>query len=69
MVTSKQARVEPRGYFPVASVDPTQSALCQICRRLGRVAEARASYRRALELARQEPERQSLARQLARLRH
>jgi len=52
----------------VPFVDPTD-ALRQICRHLGRVAEARASYRRALELARQEPERQFFARRLAGLRN
>jgi RNA polymerase sigma-70 factor, ECF subfamily len=36
-----------------------------LCRRLGNVAEARASYERALELAEQEPERRFLARRLA----
>jgi RNA polymerase sigma-70 factor (ECF subfamily) len=35
-----------------------------LCRRLGRVTEARASYERALELARQEPERHFLERRL-----
>ena len=36
-----------------------------LCRRLGNVAEARASYERALDLAEQEPERRFLARRLA----
>jgi RNA polymerase sigma-70 factor (ECF subfamily) len=36
-----------------------------LCRRLGDVAEARASYERALDLAEQEPERRFLARKLA----
>ena len=36
------------------------SARADMCRRLGRVDEARASYRRALELARLEPERRFL---------
>jgi RNA polymerase sigma-70 factor, ECF subfamily len=36
-----------------------------LCRRLGNVAEARASYERALDLAGQEPERRFLARRLA----
>jgi RNA polymerase sigma-70 factor, ECF subfamily len=43
------------------------SARADLCRRLGRVADARASYRRALRLARQEPERRFLARRLAEL--
>jgi RNA polymerase sigma-70 factor, ECF subfamily len=36
------------------------SARADLCRRLGRVAEARASYQQALTLARQEPERRFL---------
>jgi len=43
------------------------SARAEMCRRLGRTAEARASYERALGLARQEPERRFLARRLAEL--
>jgi RNA polymerase sigma-70 factor (ECF subfamily) len=43
------------------------SARADFCRRLGRTAEARASYRRALELVRQEPERRFLERRLAEL--
>jgi RNA polymerase sigma-70 factor (ECF subfamily) len=38
-----------------------------LCRRLGKNAEARASYRRALTLARQEPEQRFLERRLAEL--
>jgi RNA polymerase sigma-70 factor (ECF subfamily) len=41
------------------------SVRAELCRRLGRTAEARASYQRALELARQEPERRFLERQLS----
>ncbi len=40
------------------------SARADLCRRLGRTAEARASYQRALALARQEPERRFLQRRL-----
>ena len=40
------------------------SARADCCRRLGRVDEARAAYTRALELARQEPERRFLQRRL-----
>jgi RNA polymerase sigma-70 factor (ECF subfamily) len=40
------------------------SARADLCRRLGRVQDARASYERALSLARQEPERRFLARRL-----
>ncbi|NUP87999.1 MAG: RNA polymerase subunit sigma-24, partial [Burkholderiaceae bacterium] len=38
-----------------------------LCRRLGRAEEARAAYRRALELVRQAPERRFLERRLAEL--
>jgi RNA polymerase sigma-70 factor (ECF subfamily) len=44
------------------------SARAELWLRLGRTAEARASYQRALELARQEPERRFLERQLSGLR-
>jgi RNA polymerase sigma-70 factor (ECF subfamily) len=40
------------------------SARGELCRRLGRVDEARASYKRALSLVRQEPERRLLERRL-----
>jgi RNA polymerase sigma-70 factor (ECF subfamily) len=43
------------------------SARADLCRRLGRWAEARAAYERALALTRQEPERRFLARRLAEL--
>jgi RNA polymerase sigma-70 factor (ECF subfamily) len=43
------------------------SARAELCRRAGRVGEARASYERALGLARQEPERRFMARRLAEL--
>ena len=39
----------------------------ELCRRLGRTADARASFERALALARQEPERRLLERRLAEL--
>jgi RNA polymerase sigma-70 factor, ECF subfamily len=45
------------------------SARADLCRRLGRVEEARASYRRALALTRQEPERRFLERRLEELGH
>jgi RNA polymerase sigma-70 factor (ECF subfamily) len=44
------------------------SARADLCRRLGRTADARASYERALALVRQEPERRFLERRLAELR-
>jgi RNA polymerase sigma-70 factor (ECF subfamily) len=40
------------------------SARADLCRRLGRVEEARTAYARALELVRQEPERRFLQRRL-----
>ena len=40
------------------------SARADLCRRLGRISEARASYEKALALASQEPERRFLARRL-----
>jgi RNA polymerase sigma-70 factor (ECF subfamily) len=43
------------------------AARADLCRRLGRTAEARASYERALCLAQQEPERRFLKRRLAEL--
>jgi len=44
------------------------AARADLCRRLGRNAEARASYERALSLTEQEPERRFLQRRLAELR-
>jgi len=44
------------------------AARADLCRRLGRTADARASYERALALTRQEPERRFLSRRLAELR-
>ena len=43
------------------------AARADLCRRLGRSAQARASYQRALALVRQEPERRFLERRLAEL--
>jgi RNA polymerase sigma-70 factor (ECF subfamily) len=43
------------------------AARADLCRRLGRTAETRACYERALTLARQEPERRFLERRLAEL--
>ncbi|GIK37319.1 MAG: RNA polymerase subunit sigma-24 [Chloroflexota bacterium] len=43
------------------------SARAELCRQLGRTAEARASYQQALDLAQQEPERRFLERRLANL--
>jgi RNA polymerase sigma-70 factor, ECF subfamily len=44
------------------------SARADLCRRLGRLREARASYEKALTLARQEPERRFLAERLSELK-
>jgi len=41
------------------------AARADLCRRLGRTADARAAYQRALELTRQEPERRFLERRIA----
>jgi RNA polymerase sigma-70 factor (ECF subfamily) len=43
------------------------SARAELCRRLGRTADARAAYERALGLARQEPQRRFLERRLREL--
>ena len=43
------------------------AARADLCRRLGRTADARASYERALALSRQEPERRFLEKRLAEL--
>ena len=43
------------------------SARADLCRRLGRTADARASYERALQLTKQEPERRFLERRLSEL--
>jgi RNA polymerase sigma-70 factor, ECF subfamily len=45
----------------------THAARADLCRRLGRTAEARAAYERALRLTQQEPERRFLQRRLAAL--
>jgi RNA polymerase sigma-70 factor (ECF subfamily) len=41
------------------------AARADLCRRLGKIADARASYRRAIDLARQEPERRFLEQRVA----
>jgi RNA polymerase sigma-70 factor (ECF subfamily) len=45
------------------------AARADLCRRLGRTADARASYERALALARQEPERRFLQQRLGELKN
>ncbi len=49
----------------LADYQPAHAARADLCRRLGRTADARESYRRALELTRQEPVRRFLERRLA----
>jgi RNA polymerase sigma-70 factor, ECF subfamily len=51
----------------LASYHLAHAARADLCRRLGRTAEARASYEMALRLARQEPERRFLERRLVEL--
>jgi RNA polymerase sigma-70 factor (ECF subfamily) len=46
---------------------PAHAARAELCRRLGKTADARTSYERAISLARQGPERRFLERQLAEL--
>jgi RNA polymerase sigma-70 factor (ECF subfamily) len=43
------------------------SARAELCRRVGKIEDARVSYKRALTLAQQEPERRFLERRLAEL--
>jgi RNA polymerase sigma-70 factor (ECF subfamily) len=49
----------------LADYRPAHAARAELCRRLGRTADARNSYKRALALTRQEPERRFLERRLA----
>ena len=48
----------------LADYGHAHSARADLCRRLGRMEEAAASYRRALGLTRQDPERRFLERRL-----
>jgi RNA polymerase sigma-70 factor (ECF subfamily) len=52
----------------LANYHLAHSARADLCRRLGRFREARASYEKALALARQEPERRFLSRRLRELK-
>ena len=61
LVDALLARGELAGYHLA------HSARADLCRRLGRIADARASYEQALALARQEPERRFLERRLREL--
>jgi len=51
----------------LAAYHLAHSARADLCRRLGRMAEARASYERALALTQQDPERRFLERRLVEL--
>src|SRR5215813_9340802 len=51
----------------LADYSPAHSARAELCRRLGKSGDARASYERALRLTRQEPQRRFLERRLAEL--
>jgi RNA polymerase sigma-70 factor (ECF subfamily) len=51
----------------LSDYQPAHAARADLCRRLGRAADARQSYKRALELTRQEPARRYLERRLAEL--
>jgi RNA polymerase sigma-70 factor, ECF subfamily len=55
------------GRGALADYHLAHSARAELCRRLGRTADARASYTRALDLARQEPQRRFLERRLREL--
>jgi RNA polymerase sigma-70 factor (ECF subfamily) len=59
LVEALASRAELADYLPA------HAARADLCRRAGRLADAAASYRRALALARQEPERRFLGRRLA----
>jgi RNA polymerase sigma-70 factor (ECF subfamily) len=55
------------GREELANYHLAHAARADLCRRLGRLPEARASYERALALARQDPERRFLAGRLREL--
>jgi RNA polymerase sigma-70 factor (ECF subfamily) len=55
------------GRGALADYHLAHSARAELCRRLGRTADARTSYTRALDLARQEPQRRFLERRLREL--
>jgi len=55
------------GRGDLADYPLAHSARADLCRRLGKIADARASYERALDLTRQEPQRRFLERRLAEL--
>jgi RNA polymerase sigma-70 factor (ECF subfamily) len=53
----------------LADYQLAHSARADLCRRLGRTAEARASYQKALSLTRQEAQRRFLERRLGELQN
>jgi RNA polymerase sigma-70 factor (ECF subfamily) len=53
-----------RGGAALADYHFAHSARADLCRRLGKTSEARASYQRAIDLAQQEPERRFLERRM-----
>ncbi len=55
------------GRKELAEYHLAHAARADLCRRLGKATEAKSSYRKALELARQEPERRFLEKRLAEL--
>ena len=57
------------GRGDLAGYHLAHSARADLCRRLGRMTEARISYERALDLTKQEPERRFLERRLAELQN
>ena len=59
LLTRDQLAREQLSGYPLA-----HSARADLSRRLGRIPEARASYEKALALARREPDRRFLARRL-----
>ena len=59
------AIIEPLAAGELAEYHLAHAARADLCRRLGRKAEARAGYQRALALTRQEPERRFLERRIA----
>ena len=61
IVDAIMARGDLDGYHPA------HSARADLCRRLGRTADARAAYQRALELVQQEPARRFLEKRLREL--
>src|SRR5439155_690177 len=61
----RAARTSPGG--DLGNYHLAHAARADLCRRLGRTVEARASYERALDLTQQEPERRFLTRRLAAL--